>query len=125
MVDAVTPLTMVSLRLILKASSASDVLLVGASTMPSVALVDVSGFRSGLPPLIVVNCVEQSVRLPVTGQRIGTLVPAGVTSLVTGRYGSCRLGARTPLPTAPRSSTSDNGCQRTLTFGVVEFPTFW
>src|SRR5262247_2866839 len=104
MVDAVTPLTMVSLRLILKASSASDVLLVGASTMPSVALVDVSGLRSGLPPLMVVNCVEQSVRLPVTGQRIGSLVPAGVTLLVSGRYRSCRLGARKPLPTAPRNS---------------------
>src|SRR4029079_15190103 len=85
MVAAVMPLTMVSFRLILKASTASDVLLVGANTRPSVALVDFSGFRSGLPPLMVVNCVEQSVRLPVTGQRSGSLVPAGVTLLVTGR----------------------------------------
>ena len=76
---------MVSFRLILNASTASDVVLLGASTMPSVALVDFSGFRFASPPLITLNCVEQSVRLPVTGQRIGSLVPAGVTLLVSGR----------------------------------------
>src|SRR5258706_13705414 len=97
MVDAATPLTMVSFRLMRKASIARDVPEVGASTRPSVALVDFSGLRSVLPPLMVVNCVEQSVRLPVTGQRIGSLVPAGVTLLVTGRGRALRVRARENL----------------------------
>lgn len=122
-----TPLVMVSLRSMRKASSATVRAGVGDSTMPSVLLVDFSGASSVLPPLMMANCVEQSVRPPgggtTGGQRSGSDRPGTVTPVVCGRYRSCRLGARKPLPTAARSTTCGSGCQRALSLGVVELPT--
>ncbi len=43
--------------------------------MPSVELTDFSGLSAGLPAKVTPNCFWQSVKLPVVGQRSGSLSP--------------------------------------------------
>jgi iron complex outermembrane recepter protein len=46
----------------------------------------------------------------VVGQRSGSDRPGAVTPVVCGRYKSCRLGARKPLPIAARTTNSRTDC---------------
>src|SRR6185436_13235289 len=110
---------MASFRLTRKASRPRDRFLIGSHTRPSVPDCDFSGFRFGLPPVVVVNWKLQSDGAPVaiTGQRIGSRVPLAVTLVACGVYRSVSDGARKPVPTEPRNSTDSIGCQRTEALG--------
>ena len=108
----------------------TDTSFVGCRTIPSVALLDFSGFSAGLPPNVVVNWVVQSltlsfVKVGLLKHRSGSDKPVGVTLCVFAEYKSAKLGALKPWPTEPRIKNDDTGCQRRLNFGVVDEPTPW
>src|SRR5258706_309889 len=94
------PMTIESLMVIQNASTPSDTARLGSNTMPSVPDRDLSGLRSGLPPVIVGNWLLQSAGAPVVtfGQRIGSRVPLAVTLVACAVYRSVSDGARKPLP---------------------------
>ena len=69
-------------------SSATEMLLVGSSTTPSVRFRDVSDLRLGLPPIVIGNCVLQS---------LGSLLTPPEPSGLRQRNGSFRPGELTPL----------------------------
>src|SRR6478736_2899190 len=75
------PMTIESLRKIQNMSTPIDTLRTGSQRMPSVPERDFSGFRSGLPPVMVGNWLLQSSGEPVVvlGQRIGSRVLFAVT----------------------------------------------
>ena len=78
------PEMMVSFKSIAHQSTANEVLFVGSNTMPSVRLVEVSGWRAVFPPTVIGNCVRQSFELPVVGQRAGSFRPGAVTPMTCG-----------------------------------------
>src|SRR5438105_15927929 len=96
---------------------------VGSNTAPIVQLVERSGLRAGLPPSLVVNCALQSRKLPVDGQRSGSVQLPPVAPKIAGWSSSISVGARKPVPHDPRTRTSLAGCQRSETLGLVVLPT--
>src|SRR5882762_1628187 len=79
-----TPETIVCCKSTDHQSNAKEALLVGSSTMPSVRLVEVSGWRAAFPPIVIGNCVTQSFELLVVLQRAGSFRPGAVTPMTCG-----------------------------------------
>src|SRR5581483_10817721 len=110
-------------RRIHQKSMLASKLRVGCSTKPTVALLDFSGVRLGLPPVSAMNCTAQlsdgetpAIGLP-PGQRTGSFQLFAVFVNVWAECSSYSDGARKPVVADPRTSHVGLGWKRAEIFG--------